>query len=132
MDGERPTEKELAERIAQFWLPDEPVLYIGLTTRPLRRRVAEYYKTPLGARKPHAGGHFLKTLETLDRLFVHSAGCAEPHTAEDAMLNAFCAGVSAGARQRLADPERPFPFANLEWPRGTRKKHGLTGTKEAR
>jgi hypothetical protein len=132
MDGKRPSEIELMERVASFWLPDEPVLYIGLTTRPLRQRVSEYYKTPLGARKPHAGGHFLKTLENIDELFVHSAECSEPRAAEDAMLKAFCSGISESSQRRLHDPQHPFPFANLEWPQGVRKRHGLKGAKEPR
>jgi len=132
LDGKRPSEEELIERLASFWLPDEPVLYIGLTRRSLRKRVNEYYKTPLGARKPHAGGHFLKTLGSIDGLFVHSSACASPAAAEDSMLEAFCSGISASSRQRIRDPDHPFPFANLEWPQGTRKRHGLTGTKEPR
>jgi hypothetical protein len=46
LDGRRPTIDALAERLSSFWLPDEPVLYIGLTTRSVRKRLAEYYKTP--------------------------------------------------------------------------------------
>lgn len=131
LDGKRPTRAELAERVKAFWLPDEVILYIGLSTRPLRRRVNEYYKTPLGARKPHAGGHFLKTLSNLEALFVHFAGSESPAGAEDAMIRDFCANVSEATRSTLADLDHTFPFANLEWPRGTRKRHGLTGTKAA-
>jgi hypothetical protein len=130
MDGKRPSPDALGRRIAEFWLPDEPILYVGLTTRSLRSRVNEYYKTPLGARKPHAGGHFLKTLKTLEQLHVHFARCAVPSEAEDLMLKAFCGAVSVSTLGRLRDSAHPFPFANLEWPRGTRKDHGLSGTKE--
>jgi hypothetical protein len=129
MDGARPTVHDLAHRLADFWLGDESVLYIGLTTRPLRKRVNEYYKTPLGAEKPHAGGHFLKTLSNLHELWVHVAPCTEVRTAEDTALTAFCASVSQLTKARLRDPERPFPFANLEWPPGNRRRHGLSGTK---
>lgn len=129
LDGQRPRGDELGERLREFWLPDEVVLYIGLTTRPLRKRVDEYYKTPLGARRPHSGGHFLKTLANLDMLYVHFAPSASPAQAEDRMLKAFCNSVSDETRHALRDPSRPFPFANLELPRGVRKRHGLTGTK---
>lgn len=46
------------------------------------------------------------------------------------MLEAFCADVSPDTRHALHDPEHPFPFANLEWPAGTRKRHGITGGRE--
>jgi hypothetical protein len=129
LDGQRPTEAELARRLAAFWLPDEVILYIGLAGTSLRTRLRQYYQTPLGARRPHAGGHFLKTLENLDELHVHFVPTANPQDAEDAMLGSFCRHVSDASRGGLHDPDHPFPFANLEWPPGTRKRHGLIGTK---
>src|SRR4051794_29341444 len=62
LDGARPRADLLSARISEFWLPDEVVLYIGLAGTALRRRVSDYYKTPIGARRPHSGGWFLKTL----------------------------------------------------------------------
>jgi hypothetical protein len=47
--------------------------------------------------------------------------------AEHTMLGAFVRSVSDNTKRRLRDPKHPFPFANLEWPRGTRKDHGITG-----
>jgi hypothetical protein len=127
IDGKRPTKQALTERVSAFWLADETVLYIGLAGTSLRNRVAQYYRTPLGARKPHAGGWFLKLLSDIDSLHVHYAASANPSVAESSMLGAFCSAVSAASRERLFDPGRPFPFANLEWPPGTRKQHGITG-----
>jgi hypothetical protein len=46
------------------------------------------------------------------------------------MLSLFCVQVSDYTKARLRDPAHPFPFANLEWPAGTRKDHGLTGARE--
>lgn len=132
LDGRRPSTADLGDRLQHFWLPDEPVLYIGLASTSVRDRVAAYYRTRLGARKPHAGGWFLKTLSNIGGLWVHVAPAADPARAEDAMLRSFCAGVSDPSRARLHDPDRPFPFANLEWPPGVRKRHGLTGAKEPR
>lgn len=132
LDARRPTIADLGERLAQCWLPDEPVLYIGLASTSVRARVTAYYNTRLGARKPHAGGWFLKTLSDLDDLWVHVAASADPAGAEDAMLRSFCSAVSDTSRARLRDPERPFPFANLEWPPGVRKRHGIMGAKEPR
>jgi hypothetical protein len=122
---------DLDGRLASFWLRDEVVLYVGKATS-LSQRVAQYYATPLGARRPHAGGHFLKTLSNLDQLHVHDAVSPDPPRSEHLMLEAFCAAVSTDTRNALHDPEHPFPFANLEWPAGTRKRHGVTGGREPR
>ena len=55
-----PDADDLIERIGGLWLPDEVVLYLGLAGTSLRTRVGQYYKTPLGARRPHAGGWWLR------------------------------------------------------------------------
>lgn len=130
VDGQRPDQATLAARLAEGWLSDETTLYIGLAGTSLARRVADYYSTPLGARRPHAGGWPLKTLATLNDLSVHFARCADPAAAEDTMLGAFVRGVSPSVRATLGDPSLPIPFANLEWPKGTRKRHGITGARE--
>lgn len=130
LDGRRPSPEELTLRISQFWLPDENVVYIGLATR-LSQRIRAYYRTPLGARRPHAGGWFLKLLSIIEDLTVHFATCERPNDAESRMIEAFCGSVSQGSLSELRDPLHPFPFANLEWPRGTRKNHGIKGAKES-
>ena len=129
LDGERPDAHALSARVSGFWLPDEVILYIGLAGTSLRKRVGQYYRTPLGARKPHAGGWFLKLLSALGRLTVHFARCDDPQTAESHIIGAFCAGVSDKTRRSLIDPDHPFPFANLEWPPGVRKRHGIAGAR---
>jgi hypothetical protein len=136
LDGARPTAALLSARLAEFWFPDEPVLYIGragTSTRPraLGKRIGEYYTTPLGAKGPHAGGWFLKSILSLNELFVHYATAADPEDAESRMTRAFCRGVSRDALAVVRNPDRPFPFANLEWPRGVRKNHGITGARGA-
>ena len=131
LDGTRPATAELQARISEFWIPDEVVVYIGLAGTSLRNRVGQYYRTPLGAPKPHAGGHFLKTLSNLTNLYVHYAPADDPDACEGAMLKAFCGHISPTAKSKLRDPMRPFPFANLEYPPGTRKRHGLSGTRSA-
>ena len=132
VDGVLPDAQMLADRVSRFWLPDETVLYIGLAGTSVRGRVTQYYRTPLGARKPHAGGWFLKLLANLESLHVHYAACSDPEAAESRMLRHFCEQVSAEARAALFDSAHPFPYANLEWPHGIRKAHGITGAKEAR
>lgn len=134
LDGQRPTAEQLAKRVSAFWLPDEPVLYVGKASE-LRRRVGGYYRTPLGARRPHAGGYLLKTLANLGNLHVHYAATSsvgEAERAEADMLGAFIDGVPGETRALLHDPHRPFPFANLEYPAGNRKEHGITGAREPR
>lgn len=132
LDSKRPDVAALGERLSAFWLPDEVVIYIGLAGTSLARRIDQYYRTRLGARSPHAGGWFLKSLSVLPELWVHYSSCAEPEGCEDAMLAAFSAGVSEEAAASLHDRDRPIPFANLEWPKRRYKKHGIRGAKEAR
>ena len=98
----------------------------------LADRVGAYYKTPLGARRPHAGGWPLKTLGVLDELWVHYAVCDDVDAAEQAMVDAFIARVSPSSRAAACDPGPPLPFANLELPGGARKQHGITGAREPR
>ena len=105
-------------------------MYIGKATE-LSSRVGSYYTTPLGAAKPHAGGWFLKTLDDMGRLFVHFAACGDPPGQEAEMLGAFIGAVGERTRRALHDPARPFPFANLEWPAGNRKAHGIRGARGA-
>jgi len=127
VDGFQGAPGILAERVAEFWLPDESILYVGLAGTSLAARVGAYYRTKLGRRSPHAGGWFTKLLDNLPDLHVHYATAGDPDQAEDRMLSAFVAGVSAETRSGLRDPGHPFPFANLEWPKGVRKNHGIRG-----
>jgi len=134
LDGRRPSPEELAARIASFWLPDEVVLYIGKTDGALQNRVGQYYRTPLGARRPHSGGWFLKTLGNLNDLWVHYATTEEPVTAESSMLAHFMSGVSAQARKGHPDPALPTPFANLEVNEDggrRRRNHGIRNARGA-
>ena len=129
LDGRsEPSPDDVVQRLGEFWLRDESILYIGKTDRALRKRVNEYYGTNLGNRSPHRGGHWIKTLSVLHDTFVHYAETPRPEESEGDLLRAFIAGVRSSARETLRDPERPFPFANLEFPKGVRKKHGFLGS----
>jgi hypothetical protein len=132
VDGQRPQPPQLSDRLAAFWLADEVIVYIGLAGTSLRSRVGQYYSTKLGARSPHAGGWFLKTLSVLDELWVHYAACDDPATAEHQMLSAFSAAVTPSVAAALPDADRPIPFANLEWPKRRYKRHGIKGAKAPR
>lgn len=127
LDGSRPTVAELAARLDAFWLPDEVAVYIGLAGTSLRRRIGQYYTTPLGAKRPHAGGWWLKTLSVLDELWVHYAATPDNATAETRMLQHFAGAMGTSARETLPDRVNVSPFANLRTGTGVVKKHGITG-----
>jgi hypothetical protein len=126
VDGRRPTAAELASRLATFWIPGEPVLYVGLAGTSVAKRVRQFYRTPLGDPRPHAGGHWIKTLATLATLRVWWAGTDDPARDEDALLIAFAGRVTAKPGRRLADPV--LPFANRQTAAGIRKVHGISGS----
>ncbi len=130
LDGARPTRDELATRLAAMWLPSETVLYVGLASASTSSRMAAYYRTPLGARSPHAGGWPLKTLSILADLHVHHAATHDPAAAEVGLAEAFMAAVSTEDTARIVDPDLPLPFANLRAPRGRAQRHGITGARE--
>lgn len=48
------------------------------------------------------------------------------------MLRAYNARVSDAAAAGLHDPDRPIPFANVEWPKRRYKRHGIKGAKQPR
>lgn len=125
LNGVRPSPEQLAKRLAGFWMPDEVILYVGKAGTSLRDRVRGYYRTPLGDRRPHAGGHWLKTLSVLSDLHVFWAPTTNPERDEGVLLSQFVKRTSPETRRALFDPLRPFPFANLEYPRGNRKAHGI-------
>lgn len=127
VDGVRPVTEELvsriAERLGKYWLPDEPILYIGTTSRTVKRRVCEFYCTDLGERSPHRGGHWLKTLSILDRLYVFWALTPEAKDIESQLLQTFAERTLADTSIALDTKNGSLPFANLT-PRA-RKKHKI-------
>ena len=127
LDGARPVGRDLAARLNAFWLPDQTVVYIGMSGVSIGARVAAFARTPLGERKPHAGGYWLKTLTGLDRCRVWWAETEAAEEYEDALLEAFAATVPDAARARLHDPEVVLPFANLQTADRVRKRHGIAG-----
>ena len=128
LDGERPTSRALAARLAAFWLPSQVVLYVGASPNSIANRVRALRETPLGERRPHPGGHWLQTLTGLEGARVWWAATDAIEEYEDALLAAFGAGVPADERSALPDRELVLPFANLRTPTGARKQTGLTGS----
>ena len=127
LDGERPTSKGLVARLAAFWLPSQTVLYVGASDTSVRRRVTAIAETELGDRRPSAGGYWLKTLRNLDDVHIWWASTTATEEYEDALLEAFAAGVADAERAALPDSTVVLPFANLRRPAGARRTSGLTG-----
>lgn len=128
VDGERPDGKQLARRLASFWLPSATILYVVSTEKSLGARVGALYATGLGSRRPHSGGNWLKTLRGLDGSRVWWAETDAVVEYEDAILSGFAAAVPAAEAAALHDPSVVLPFANLATALGEKKRHGLTGT----
>lgn len=128
LDSRKPSAEELAERLKQFWLPDENIVYIGKTDIPIRYRINQFYRTPLGEPRPHRGGHWLKSLRILNNLTIFWAVTNKPGENEKQMLKTFTLRVSELTKKNLGDPNLPLPFANLELNKGQRKKHGITSS----
>ena len=126
LDQSRPTANDLAARLAEFWIPGEGVVYIGLAGTSLRSRVRGFYRTPLGDPRPHAGGHWLKTLLQLQhllRVVVRDARAGQ--------IRSRVARCFRGARPAICNREQAvlvLPFANRQDARGMRKPHGIAGS----
>jgi len=84
----------------QRWIPGEPVLYVGQTIQPLRKRIGQFYHHTCGNRSPHAGGQVI-LLVNCD-LWLYWAPADVPKAAETTMLEAF--------RQQVGK----LPFANFD------------------
>lgn len=121
---------KIIERLSQFWLPDENILYIGKA--PIRgngkgigNRVREFYNTEVGERSPHAGGHWIKSLTNLNNFYLHYIICKNPGEIEFSLLKCFIENVSQESKGLLRDKELMLPFGNLELKKGQIKKHGF-------
>lgn len=124
VDGRRPTPSDLAGRLKEFWIPTDRVVYVGLAGTSVRRRVRAFGRTPLGDPRPHAGGHWIKTLTCLNDLLVWTAPTPEPGRYESALLAAF--GRRHGGAESAS--RLVLPFANRQSAAGIRKSHGISGS----
>ena len=127
LDGERPTEAVLADRLGSFWVPGQTLLYVGRTAKSLNGRVGALYATELGYRRPHSGGHWLKTLRDQAKLRLWWAETDAPEEYEDAVLAAFADAIPADIRERLPNGGPLLPWANLGSPTGGNRETGLAG-----
>ncbi len=127
VDGERPTGKGLAARLAAWWLPGETVVYVG-SAKALGRRIEAVAATPLGDARPNPAGQWLKALRGFEgtRIWWAATDAAEEY--EDALLEAFAAAVPAPAAAALPDASLVLPFANRRRPGGVPRPDGVTGS----
>ncbi|MFN8619535.1 MAG: hypothetical protein U0869_02155 [Chloroflexota bacterium] len=120
----RPEPGALADRIRSWWLPEQPVVYVGRSNKSLGARVGALYATATGDRRPHSGGHWLKVLRNrVDGLRIWWAETPAPEEYEDAVVTAIAETVTAAERARAA-PERAAA--------AVREHRSVTGEKRAR
>jgi transcription elongation factor GreA len=122
LDGERPTPEAVAKRMHEFWLADEPVLFVGRSQKAVGARVAAMYATPLGDARPYSGGHWLRTLSVLNELRVWWAETDAHEEYEDGLLS------EIAARNATDGSGAVLPFANLVDASGVPKAHGLSNS----
>ena len=128
LDGERPTSKALAARMASFWLPSTRVVYIGATDGSIAGRVEAMVHTGLGERRPHPGAHWLQALIGLEQARIWWAPTPAVEEYEDALLGAFAETIPAADRAALHNATVIIPFANLRTATGERKATGLSNS----
>jgi len=126
LDGERPTSRALLARLAAFWLPEQPVLFVGSTAGSISSRVAAIARTVLGDRRPSPSAFWLHALRDLGDVRVWWARTDAHEEYEDALLGAFAAGVGQAELDGLHDPGVVLPWANLRTATGDRKRTGIT------
>lgn len=126
MDGARPTSRDLMHRLAAFWLPSQPVLLVASSTGSVASRLSAMTRTVPGDRRPAWTGFWLHFLRRPADLRVWWAATDAPEEYEDALLDAFAAGVPDAERAALHDSSVVLPWASLRAPSGARKGTGIT------
>jgi len=123
IDKKKASIQTIKERLKQFWLPDESILYIGKVKRAnqtgLGVRIHEYFETEIGDRGPHSGGQWIKVLKNINSLNVFYGHADDPKDIEDKMLTFFRERVSNKTKNLLFY----IPFANIR--HHGDKKHGM-------
>lgn len=117
IDGEPATPQALAARLRTFWLPGEPMLYVGRSAKTMGGRMAAIVATPLGDARPSAAANWLKALTVQDGLRVWWAETEAHEEYEDALLS-----------QVAERNEGRLPFGNLATSSGERRDHGIQGS----
>ncbi len=126
LDGRRPGGRELQARLARFWLPSQQVLFIGSSSGSVGARVNSLTKTVPGDRRPAGSGLWLHLLRNPADLRVWWAASDAAEEYEDALLDAFAAGVPEAERAGLPDAAAVLPWAVWRSPSGGRRETGIT------
>ena len=114
LDGQPPDARTLAGRLADFWLPEEPIVFIGRSSRSIGQRIAAMFVTPLGDAKPSSLGYWLKTLSSLPSVRIWWAETDAVEEYEDALFD-----------EVAARNDGHVPFANLSSASRGVRRHGL-------
>lgn len=119
LDGERPTSRALLGVLAGAWLPGEPVLYVGATSRSIGSKLVSLFGQVPGDPRPHPDGQWLHLLlaGSISKARVWWASTDAPEEYLDALLDLFSATNAAGA----------LPWANTRSPGGRRRETGISG-----
>lgn len=126
LHGRRPTQGELHQYLASFWLPETTVLYIGQAPRSVAGRIAAQRTTPLGARRPFSGAHWLRTLRGEERWRVWWTEAEAFEEYADALFTSFAERL-ADAADALPSGGPVLPFGDLESVTDGPRSHGITG-----
>jgi transcription elongation factor GreA len=127
LDGERPTSKALAGRLASLWWPASTVLFAAATGASIGRRAAALVAHVPGERTPHPEGQWLHLLRSGVELRLWWAETDAPEEYLDAVLDAFAAAHGPALPDRPADA-LAVPWATSRRPTGERQAHGITGS----
>ncbi len=119
LDGERPSPQELGRWLANLWLPNEPILFVGRSAKGIGARVSAMQITTLGDSQPYSGGHWLKALSVATDLRVWWAETDAHEEYEDAVLDT------------VARRSGGLPFANLARQNADARTQGLVGSLRA-
>jgi transcription elongation factor GreA len=126
LDGERPVSKDLQQRLNRFWLPSQQIVFIGSSAGSVSGRIAGIVKTVPGDSKPAWSGIWLHFLRTLGDLRIWWAPTDAPEEYEDALIDAFAAGVPPAERAALHAADPVLPWGVLRALNGARKDTGIT------
>ena len=111
---------KVQEYLESFWLHDEVIIYIGKagTSNTIYNRIKNFKKHQLGCKRPHRGGHWLKTLSksTQNELVVYWAITIDAEKIETKLLEKFS-----------KNNQKNIPFANLEY-----KENGIRKRKQTK
>ena len=119
LDGERPSPQELGRWLANLWLPNEPILFVGRSAKGIGARVSAMQVTSLGDSQPYSGGNWLKALSVATDLRVWWAETNAHEEYEDAVLDT------------VARRSGGLPFANLARSGADPRTQGLVGSLRA-